>query len=238
MSIFGYCRISRPTQSIFRQIENIKKVYDNAIIIEEAFTGTKIEGRRKWNKLFNQVKKGDKIVFDSVSRMSRNANEGVEQYMELFDRGVELEFLKEPHINTETYRKQIESTNIPNTDNKVVNLILEGVTNALKELAKEQIKLAFDQAEKEVKDLQQRTKEGIRAARDLDPSKRIGTEKGRKLTTKKSIEAKDKIKKHAKDFGGSLTDKETMQLCNIARNSYYKYKKELIEELRELEQQD
>ena len=229
--IYGYCRISRPTQSIQRQIENIKKLYSEAILIDEAFTGTKVEGRKKWNKLFNQVKSGDKIVFDSVSRMSRNATEGVQQYMELFDRGVELEFLKEPHINTETYRKQIEGVNLPSTDNAVVNAVLEGVEKALKELAKEQIKLAFEQAEKEVKDLQQRTREGIREARALNPNKRIGTEPGRKLTTKKSIEAKEKIKKHAKDFGGSLTDKETMELCKRARNSYYKYKRELIEEL-------
>lgn len=231
MKIYGYCRISRKSQSIHRQIENIKKVYGDAIIIEEAFTGTKIEGRDKWNRLFKQVKKGDKIIFDSVSRMSRNSIEGIEQYMELFDRGVELEFIKEAHINTATYRKQIESTNIPNTDNTVVNMILEGVTNALKELAKEQIKLAFIQSEKEVMDLRQRTKEGIAMAKALNPDKRIGTEKGRKLTTKKSIEAKEKIKKHARDFGGSLTDKETMELCKIARNSYYKYKKEIIEEL-------
>lgn len=231
MAIYGYCRISRPTQSIHRQIENIKKICSDAIIIEEAFTGTKIEGRDKWNRLFKQVKKGDKIIFDSVSRMSRNSLEGIEQYIELFDRGIELEFIKEPHINTETYRKQIEATDIPNTDNKVVNLILEGVTNALKELAKEQIKLAFIQSEKEVMDLRQRTKEGIAMAKALNPDKRIGTEKGRKLVTKKSLEAKEKIKKHAKDFGGSLNDKEVMELCKIARNSYYKYKREIIEEL-------
>lgn len=233
MTIYGYCRISRPTQSIHRQIDNIKKVYDGAVIIDEAFTGTKIEGRDKWNKLFKQVKKNDKIVFDSVSRMSRNSDEGIQQYMELFDRGVELEFLKEPHINTETYRKQIEGANIPTTDNKIVDAILEGVTKALKELAKEQIKLAFDQAEKEVMDLRQRTKEGIAMAKALNPNKRIGTEKGRKLTTKKSIEAKEKIKKYSKDFNGTLNDIETLQLVGISRNSYYKYKKELIEELSE-----
>lgn len=232
MAIYGYCRISRKTQSIFRQIENIKNIYEDATIIEESFTGTKIEGRDKWNRLFKNAKKGDKIVFDSVSRMSRNAEEGILQYMELFDRGIELEFIKEPHINTETYRKQIEATDIPNTDNKIVNLILEGVTNALKELAKEQIKLAFIQSEKEVMDLRERTKEGIKMARALDENKRIGTEPGRKLTTKKSIEAKEKIKKHARDFGGSLTDKEVMEMCRIARNSYYKYKRELIEEMK------
>ena len=62
---------------------------------------------------------------------------------------------------------------------------------------------------------------------------RIGTEKGRKLITKKSIEKKREIKKYAKDFEGSLTDKDTMKLIGITRNTYYKYKKELIEEMTE-----
>lgn len=229
--IFGYCRISRPSQEISRQVANITKLYPEVELYKEAYTGTKIQGRKEWNKLYKRVEQGDTIVFDSVSRMSRNSKEGIKQYMELFDRGVELVFLKEPHINTATYRKQIQDTKLPTTDNKVVNYILEGVTSALKELAKEQIKIAFDQAEKEVKDLQKRTSEGMREAKER--GSRIGTEKGRKLTTKKSIEAKEKIKKYSKDFNGTLNDVETLQLVGISRNSYYKYKKELIEELSE-----
>ena len=228
--IFGYCRISRPTQEISRQVANITKAYPEASLYMEAYTGTKVQGRKEWNKLYGTVKKGDTIIFDSVSRMSRNSKEGIKQYMELFDRGVELIFLKEPHINTATYRKQIQDTeNLPTTDNTVVDAILEGVTKALKELAKEQIKIAFDQAEKEVKDLQKRTSEGMREAKER--GSRIGTEKGRKLITKKSIEKKQEIKKYAKDFGGALTDKDTMKLIGITRNTYYKYKKELIEEM-------
>lgn len=228
--IFGYCRISRPTQEISRQIANIIKLYPSAEIYKEAYTGTKVQGRKEWNKLYKRAKQGDTIVFDSVSRMSRNSKEGIKQYMELFDRGVELIFLKEPHINTATYKKQIQDTNnLPVTDNKVVDAILEGVTKALKELAKEQIKIAFDQAEKEVKDLQKRTSEGMREAKER--GSRIGTEKGRKLTTKKSIEAKEKIKKYSKDFSGALNDVEVLQLVGVSRNSYYKYKKELIQEL-------
>ena len=57
--------------------------------------------------------------------------------------------------------------------------------------------------------------------------KKIGLEKGTTLTTQKSIQCKEIIKKHAKEFGGTLSDKEIMLLCNISRNSYYKYKKEL-----------
>ena len=96
-------------------------------------------------------------------------------------------------------------------------------------LAKEQIKLAFEQAEKEVKDLQQRTKEGINTAR-LN-GKQIGQVKGSKLTTKKSISAKEQIQKYSKDFNGTLNDTDTMKLVGISRVTYYKYKKELKKEL-------
>ena len=221
--VYGYCRISTRKQNIERQERNIKAEYPNAIIFKEAFTGTKID-RPVFNKLLNIVKQGDTIVFDSVSRMSRNADEGFTLYQELFNKGVELVFLKEQHINTETYKKAL-TNNIQLTGTNV-DFILEGVNKYLLALAKEQIKIAFDQAEKEVEDLHQRTKEGIETAR-LN-GKQIGQKKGVKLTTKKSIAAKEQIKKYSKDFNGTLKDVEVMKLIGIARNSYYKYKKELI----------
>lgn len=170
-----------------------------------------------------RVVQGDTIVFDSVSRMSRNAQEGFEIYKELYGRGVDLVFLKEPHINTETYKTALEN-NIKLTGINV-DFILEGINKYLFSLAKEQIRLAFEQAEKEVKDLQQRTREGIETAR-LN-GKQIGMQPGTKLTTKKSIAAKEIIQKHSKDFSGTLSDAEVMKLVGIGRNSYYKYKREL-----------
>ena len=74
-----------------------------------------------------------------------------------------LVFLKEPHINTDTYKKALQG-GIPTTGTNV-DFILDGINKYLFALAKEQIKLAFDQAEKEVLDLHQRTSEGIETAR-------------------------------------------------------------------------
>ena len=222
--IYGYARISRPQQSIDRQIRNIKKDYPAAIIVKEAFTGTKID-RPEWNKLFNRVQAGDTIVFDSVSRMSRNAEDGFKLYEKLYNMGVTLVFLKEPHINTETYRKAMNSQ-IAMTGEKV-DLILKGVNQYLMELAKEQIRLAFDQAEKEVKDLHERTREGIETAR-LN-GKQIGQKPGAKLHIKKKAPAMEMIQKYSKDFDGILSDKECIKLIEISTNTYYKYKKELRE---------
>lgn len=225
MTTYGYCRISRKQQSIERQIRNIKNAYPEAIIIQEVFTRTSLN-RKEWVKLFNKVIKGDIIVFDSVSRLSGNAEEGFQAYQELYKRGVELVFLKERHIDTETYKKALES-NIELTGTSV-DFILEGVNRYMMELAKEQIKIAFDQSEKEVLDLRLRTKEGIETAR-LN-GKQIGQQQGKKLITKKSIQMKEKIVKMAKDFEGNMTDKEVIEILKLSRNSYYKYKRELLAE--------
>lgn len=224
MSLIGYVRISKPKQRIDRQIRNIKAAYPAAVIVQEAYTGTKID-RKEWNKVFKAAKKGDTIVFDSVSRMSRNAEEGFTAYEELYYRGVELVFLKEPHINTTTFKAAVVNL-VPMTGTNV-DYILEGVNKYLLALAKEQIRIAFDQAEKEVEDLHQRTREGIEVAR-LN-GKQIGQKPGTKLVTKKSLNAKKIIAKHSKDFNGTLNDAEVMTLCGLSRNTYYKYKRELRE---------
>lgn len=221
--IYGYARISRPTQSIERQKRNIKTRYPDAVIIEEAFTGTTTD-RPKWQRLSALAKAGDTIVFDSVSRMSRNAEEGFAAYEELFTRGVELVYLKEPMIDTSAFRRALAAS-VPLTGGNV-DLILQGVNAFLLELAREQIKIAFAQAEKEVADLHQRTREGIETAR-LN-GKQIGRPGNRTYTTAKSRKAKELIRKHSRSFGGNLQDAELCRLAGISRNSLYKYKRELL----------
>ena len=219
---YGYCRISRKGQSIERQIRNIKAQYPDAVIIREVHTRTNMD-RKEWQKLMRIIKPGDTIIFDSVSRMSGNAKDGFAAYQELYNNGVELVFLKEHHIDTATYRKAL-SNSVELTGSNV-DCILEGVNKYLMLLAEEQIRLAFEQSEKEVEDLHQRTREGMETAR-LN-GKQIGQVAGIKLVTKKSIEAKEIILKHSKYFNGTLSDADVMTLTGLSRNTYYKYKREL-----------
>ena len=139
--IYGYCRVSTTKQSITRQIRNVKEKYPDAVIVTDEYTGTRLD-RPGWTKLYKQLKPGDTIAFDQVSRMSRDADEGFQVYEELFHKGVNLVFLKEPHINSETYKKAMEA-GVPLTGTNV-DFILEGVNKYLLSLAKEQIRLAFD----------------------------------------------------------------------------------------------
>lgn len=220
--VYGYVRVSTPKQSMERQIRNIKTEYPDAIIVQDEYTGTKMQ-RPNWMKLYQRLSAGDMIIFDSVSRMSRNAEDGFATYEELYEKGVTLVFLKEPHINTDTYRNAL-ATGISLTGT-TVDFILQGVNQYLMALAKEQLRLAFEQAEKEVSDLQQRTKEGLETAR-LN-GKQIGQVKGAKLTTQKAVAIKKVIRLHSKDFDGTLSDKDCIKLIGCARGTYYKYKGEL-----------
>lgn len=224
--IFGYCRISTKKQSIERQIRNIKAVFPEAVIIQEEYTGTSAS-RPEWNKLYRKLKAGDTVIFDSVSRMSRNADDGISLYMQMYDAGINLVFLKEPHINTDTYKSAL-SNSVQLTGDDVDDILI-GVNSYLKKLASKQIRIAFEQAEKEVADLHQRTREGIETAR-LN-GKQIGMPKGVTYETKKSKAAKQQIIKYSRDFNGTLTDKECMKLIGIANNSYYKYKREIIDKI-------
>ena len=59
---------------------------------------------------------------------------------------------------------------------------------------------------------------------------KLEMKKERNWSQKKSIQAKEQIKKYSKDFQGTLTDMDAIKLLGISRNSYYKYKREIVEE--------
>ena len=230
MTTYAYCRVSTTHQRITRQVTNITAIYPSATIIKEFYTGTK-QDRPNWNKLISQIKKEDTIIFDSVSRMSRNAEEGFKDYKMLYELGVNLTFLNEPLINTSVFdstKNNLLNINIE-TGNQAVDEFFKGnvklINNFLMALAEEQIKAAFEQSEKEVNDLHIRISQGMREAKNK--GSHIGLSKGSSLITKKSVECKAIIQKHSKDFGGSLEDPEVIKLCGCSRNSYYKYKKEI-----------
>ena len=229
--IYGYVRVSTCHQKLNRQITNIREIYKDIIIVKEYFTGT-TSNRTNWEQLMKRVVSGDTIVFDSVSRMSRNSIEGFNDYKNLYNKGVNLVFLNEPLINTNVFdetKKRLLNINIKTGNEAIDNYFIgniELINNLIMSLAEEQIKQAFIQSEKEVNDLHIRISEGMRESK-LNGTK-IGLKKGTKLITKKSTRCKEIILKHSKDFNGTLEDKDVITLCgDVSINSYYKYKREL-----------
>lgn len=239
--LYGYARVSTQGQRLERQIRNIEAYAgDRKIkIFHDKFTGATTD-RPAYNRLKSMVKQGDVIVFDSVSRMSRDAESGFNDYMWLLSKGVDLVFLKEPHINTSAYKNmQREKTAIVATGNANTDEFIRAITKAIDDFQKkqleQQIRIAFEQAEKELLDIRQRISEGIRETKlnnEMLPEnerKQIGRKGGSKVESKRSRDSKPMIRALSKDFDGSMSDKELMGRLNLSRNSYYKYKKELRE---------
>lgn len=257
--VYGYCRISRKTQSLERQFTNILREYPDADIRQEAFTGAKLLGRKELDKLLRVVLPGDTIVFDSVSRMSRNAEEGIELYMKLYEEGVNLVFLHDHYADTDSYKKALESAvgmsagmiQGDNAESTLVNDIMTAIVKFMKVKASDDIRKGFEQAEAELKDNHYRTSEGIREKKAYNEKVRKGEIKGELIqigrakgktpelkkdgteskTFQKAQAIKGEIKKKAQDFGGAYLDTDLIKVLGISRATYYKYKKELTEEL-------
>ena len=240
MRIYGYARISTAKQS-----KN-----ENLLIRTDKI--------QQWRNLRNElddmlkavnadVKAGKPVtvVFYSVSRMSRNAAEGVKLYMDLYDKGVNLVFLKDSYINTDLYRDAIEQT-IPTTGNEIADIYIEATNKVLKLLAKKQIEQAFKEAEDEVNNLHQRTADGMKASGATNIKDENGNiiERGKismarqdqRYHSAKEYKAKIDMLMSAKSITGNSqhhNDRELMERLNIAKNTYYRYKAELKKELAE-----
>ena len=227
--VYGYVRVSTVNQKTQRQIDNIKRYNADAIIMEEKQSGKDIENRAVFRDLISQVETGDTIIFDEVSRMSRNAQEGYELYMNLYEKGVKLVFLKEHHIDTEEYKRRtgnhIEKIQSQNKNiDKLINGIFELVAEFEKENLKDNIRLAFEQAEHERLFLIKRVTEGKQKS-----EKHQGRPTGSvNKNTEKADHIKKIIKEQSKDFDGRFSDAKIMnEYLKVSRNTYYKYKKEL-----------
>ena len=97
---------------------------------------------------------------------------GCELYEQLFNRNITLIFLKEPHINSDVYKQALQNQikldfNVGDeATDEFMNSIIEALNKLIIALARKQIEKAFEQAEKEVLDLHQKTSEGMLTAKN------------------------------------------------------------------------
>lgn len=233
--IVGYARVSTATQKLDRQIKNLKDAYPNIIIVAEVYTG-KTDNRPKWNKLLRQCRAGiiEKLVFDEVSRFSRNAEEAIKEYKELYNLGIEMEFLKEPHINSTIFRQSserkisIDTTKMDSETANLINTVVEGLNDYLMAVAEKQIYLAFEHAQNERELLSKRTSEGLKQAKLM--GKTVGRQPGQKIVTRKMKKAMRCIKRNYFLFGGCLNATECMRAAQITKSTFYRYLKIMREE--------
>lgn len=232
MKVYGYVRVSTKKQSEEMQLNAIHAFSRIDKMYSDKYTGTTIN-RDDFNKLVKQVNDdiegGEQvtIIFYSVSRMSRNAAEGVEQYFSWYDKGVELVFLNERHIDTAVFKAAMEKqiATVSKTGDKATDKFIGAIISALedyqKDLAVRQIELAFAQSEKEVQDLHKRTSDGMRASGAADKIRQART--GNTYTTTKELNTRISMLECLKPFGGQQTIARFASDRGLSRVTVYKY---------------
>ncbi|MFJ8264190.1 recombinase family protein [Rummeliibacillus sp. NPDC094406] len=100
MTIYSYIRVSSVDQNESRQIESMKALgIDKENMFIDKMSGKNTD-RPKYQKLKGAVQEGDTVVFDSITRLSRDYEDIKEEYQFYLKKGVFLEFIKEPILNT------------------------------------------------------------------------------------------------------------------------------------------
>lgn len=233
--VYSYVRVSTAKQSLDRQKKNISAYLhgESSVQFEDKWTGTTMN-RPNFDKLLKAVNKdvakGDNvtIIFDSVSRMSRNAAEGIEQYFKWLNMGVSLVFLNEHYIDTDTY-KAAEKSSIPETGNEIADIYINATNQVLMILAKRQIEIAFNQSQKEVDDLSTRTIQGMAAkgAADKIRAARLGQE----FVTGQELKIKIAALKELKVYGGVLNQSQFAKQHDISRMTVYRYIQDIKDDM-------
>lgn len=225
----GYARVSTPKQKVRRQIDSITEYCKEAVIIEETYTGTSFK-RPEWTKILKLVEKGEVscIIFDEISRMSRDAEEGYKTYKYFLEKGVEMVFLREPHLNSKTYyeaRAKKIDIKIESGDkytDEFLNAIMDNLNQYMLNLVERQIEIAFERSQAEVDYIRARTKAGLAAAKARGAQ--IGRQPGTHIETKKYKKCARIIYQNYKLFGGKLYASSCCKLCDgIARSTFYRY---------------
>ncbi|WP_042455596.1 recombinase family protein [Neobacillus dielmonensis] len=97
---YSYIRVSSIDQNENRQIESMKSIgISKKDMFIDKLSGKNTD-RPKYQELKEIVQKGDIIVFDSITRLSRNYEDIKDEYQYYLKKGVFLEFIKEPILNT------------------------------------------------------------------------------------------------------------------------------------------
>ena len=204
---YGYLRVSTNTQDETRQREALKKygVLEENIYLDKA-SGKNFIDRTEWQKLLVKVIIGDVIVIKELDRLGRNNAEIKETFILLKNKGVYLEFLDQPLLNT-TNKSQIE-----------IELVQPIILHLLGYFA-----------EKEREKIRTRQKEAYDSLEKDSKGRKISRKKN------KVVGRPNKIEKILQDnneiiklwIEKKITTKKTLEILNISRSSLFRIKNEI-----------
>ena len=96
---FAYIRVSTREQKEYRQLDALKGIHIDEIIIEKA-SGKNFIGRERYQELKKQLRKDDLLIIHSIDRLGRNYKQICEEWESLTKMGVFIQVLDMPILNT------------------------------------------------------------------------------------------------------------------------------------------
>lgn len=149
MNIYAYCRVSTTEQNLDRQVEAITKYCEENNIVLTKWYEDKVSGknfeRTNYLEMKEKVEKDDVIIIKELDRFGRSMTLIKEEWQYFMDKGVKIIVIDMPLISSDLSGKK--------------TLDMQFISNLVFEV------LCYS-AEKEREKLSQRTKEGIKAARN------------------------------------------------------------------------
>ncbi len=224
---FAYCSSGCTRPQFEKQINNINSKYPKAIVIKEIYSQTMTD-RTELKKLLAQLEKDDTLIVNSMDRLSRDPEELLSYYKELSERGVKLIFIHQPYMNTEVYTAALHmmASESPGPAD-------EAYAKGLTHLLKSQIAIILEKSWKDLQEQRSHMKASYAQAREKE--QKPGQPSGKRYESRKSFLVKEMIRQYNQSFNGSMNDIQTMEqirneMGTLSRNTYYKYKKELVED--------
>lgn len=98
--IVGYARVSTLEQNVARQLEALEVECDKIFV--EKVSAAKTENRPQFQEMMRYLRNGDILQVTSADRLARSTRDLLDIVQGLKDRGVQVEFLDNPALNTDT----------------------------------------------------------------------------------------------------------------------------------------
>lgn len=96
---FAYVRCSHRSQNEQRQLDALKGIEVDEIVIEKA-SGKNFIGRAKYQELKSKLRPQDLLIIKSIDRFGRNYSEICKEWESIINMGVDIQVLDMPILNT------------------------------------------------------------------------------------------------------------------------------------------
>lgn len=199
---FFYIRVSSKEQNEGRQLEIAKDmgIEEKCIYIDKE-SGKNLE-RPQWEKLMTTLRTEDTLVVQDLSRLSRNKKDIKDVWKNLIDKGINIEVVNMPILNTEKYQ------DLGSMGQLVSDIVFE---------------LLSWMVEEERERIKTNQKQGIELAKEQ------GKYRGRPVKYHKDAVGADKLVYDAviKGLERNVSVKNLSASLNISRNTIYKIRKNI-----------